>query len=125
MFCLEEKSKALNIGQGVIRSFFLTLGLLIIYAIITYFTKPNPKIDSVYFVAITALSVMYGAVYAVKQIQKKGWLVGLIVAILYMLIIYLVSAVNGRGFDISSFGVLRIALAIFVGTLSGMLGINI
>jgi putative membrane protein (TIGR04086 family) len=52
-------------------------------------------------------------------------MIGLIVAILYMLVIYLVSAVNGRGFDISSFGVLRISLAVFVGALSGMLGINI
>lgn len=122
---MRERNNVLSIGQGVIRSFFLTLILLIIYAAITYFTKPNPQIDAIYFVVITALSVMYGAIYSVKQIQRKGWLIGLIVAILYMLIIYLVSAVNGRGFDISSLGVLRISLAIFVGTLAGMLGINL
>jgi putative membrane protein (TIGR04086 family) len=122
---LYEKSKVLSIGQGVIRSFFLTLILLIIYAVITYFTKPNPKIDAVYFIVITALSVMYGSIYAVKQIQKKGWLIGLIVAIFYILIVYLVSAINGRGFDVSTYGVLRITLAAFVGTLSGMLGINL
>lgn len=120
-----EKSKVLSIGQGVIRSFFLTLILLIIYAVITYFTRPNPKIDAVYFIVITALSVMYGSIYAVKQIQKKGWLIGLIVAIFYILIVYLVSAINGRGFDVSTYGVLRITLAAFVGTLSGMLGINL
>jgi len=122
---LHEKNNVLCIGQGVLRSFSITLISLLAYAVITYFTKPNPKIDAIFFVVITALSVMYGSIYAVKHIQKKGWLVGLIVAMLYMLIVYLVSAVNGRGFDISSLGVLRIGLAMFVGVLSGMLGINI
>lgn len=122
---MEQKSNAIYIGQGVIRSFFMTLGLLIIYSVITYFTKPNPKVDTIYFVAITALSVMYGAIYAVKHIQSRGWLVGLIIAILYTIIIYLISVANGRGFDISTYGILRISLALLVGTLSGMLGINI
>lgn len=121
---MEKKNSALFIVQGVIRSFFLTLGLLVIYSIITYFTKPNAQIDSIYFVVITALSVMYGAIYAVKHIKSRGWLVGLLLAILYILIIYLISIINGRGYDISTYGMLRIALAIFVGTLSGMLGIN-
>lgn len=121
---MEKKNSALYIVQGVIRSFFLTLGLLVIYSIITYFTKPNPQIDSIYFVVITALSVMYGAIYAVKHIKSRGWLVGLLLAILYIIIIYLISIINGRGYDISTYGMLRIALAIFVGTLSGMLGIN-
>lgn len=122
---MHERNNVLCIGQGVLRSFSITLISLLAYAVITYFTKPNPKIDAIFFVIITALSVMYGSIYAVKHIQKKGWLVGLIVAMLYMLIVYLVSVVNGRGFDISSLGVLRIGLAMFVGVLSGMLGINI
>lgn len=122
---MHEKSNVIYIGQGVIRGFFLTLALLVVYAIATYFLKSNPKVDSVYFVVITAFSVMYGAIYSVKRIQKKGWLIGLIVGLIYMLVVFLVSAVNGRGFDISSYGVLRVVLAIFVGTLSGMLGINI
>ncbi|MFU0823675.1 TIGR04086 family membrane protein [Clostridium sp.] len=122
---MEEKGNIICIGQGVIRGFFLTLALLIVYSVVTYFVKSNPKIDSVYFVAITAFSVMYGSIYSVKKIQKRGWLIGLSVAIIYMLVVFLVSAINGRGFSISSYGILRIVLALFVGTLSGMLGINI
>lgn len=99
--------------------------LLVAYSIITYYLKSNPKIDSVYFVVITAFSVMYGTIYSVGKIQRKGWLIGLIVAILYILIVFLASAVNGRGFNITSYGILRMMLALFVGTLSGMLGVNI
>lgn len=122
---MESKENFISIGQGVIRGLILTLVLLVAYSIITYYLKSNPKIDSVYFVVITALSVMYGTIYSVKKIQRKGWLIGLIVAILYILIVFLVSALNGRGFHITSYGVLRMVLALFVGTLSGMLGVNI
>lgn len=122
---MDDKNNIIYIGQGVVRGFFLTLFLLIVYAVITYFTKVNSKVDSVFFVVITAFSVIYATLYSVKRINKKGWLIGLIVSILYILIVFLVSAVNGRGFSMSTYGILRIVLAIFVGTLSGMLGVNI
>ncbi|KGM97043.1 membrane protein [Clostridium novyi A str. 4552] len=121
---MENRGNAVYVGQGVLRGFFLTLTMLIIYSIVTYFTKFNSKVDSVFFVVVTALSVMYGTLYAVKKIKKKGWITGLLVSIFYILIVFLVSAINGRGFTISSLGILRMFLAIFVGTLSGMLGVN-
>ncbi|MCY6958582.1 TIGR04086 family membrane protein [Clostridium brassicae] len=120
-----DNSSIMPIGEGIVRSFFLTLGLLLIYAVITSFTDTNAKFDSVYKVVITALGVMYGTMYAVKKINKKGWLVGLVVALIYMIIIYLVSVLNGRGFALTNFSILRIVLALGVGTLSGMLGVNI
>ncbi|WMJ81267.1 TIGR04086 family membrane protein [Clostridium sp. MB40-C1] len=120
-----DNSNIMPIGEGVVRSFFLTLGLLLIYAVITSFIDTNAKFDSVYKVVITALGVMYGTMYAVKKINKRGWLVGLVVALIYMIIIYLVSVLNGRGFALTNFSILRIVLALGVGTLSGMLGVNL
>ncbi|MEL7597374.1 MAG: TIGR04086 family membrane protein [Clostridiaceae bacterium] len=122
---MENNSDLMRIGEGVIRSFFLTLSLLLIYAVITSFVDTNAKFDSIYKVVITALGVMYGAVYAARKINRRGWLIGLIVGLLYMIVIYLVSVVSGRGLVLSNFSILRIILAIIVGTLSGMLGINI
>lgn len=122
---MENNSDLMRIGEGVIRSFFLTLSLLLIYAVITSFVDTNAKFDSIYKVVITALGVMYGAVYAARKINRRGWLIGLIVGLLYMIVIYLVSIVSGRGLILSNFSILRIILAIIVGTLSGMLGINI
>ncbi|MCY6353920.1 TIGR04086 family membrane protein [Clostridium sp. ZS2-4] len=122
---MENNSDLLRIGEGVIRSFFFTLALLLIYAVITSFIDTNAKFDSIYKVVITALGVMYGAIYAAKKINRRGWLIGLIIGILYMIVIYLVSVLNGRGLALSHFSILRIILALVVGTLSGMLGINI
>ncbi|MCY6483618.1 TIGR04086 family membrane protein [Clostridium aestuarii] len=124
MLLLGEKGDIIYIGEGLVRGFFLTLVLLLVYAVATSFVNANTVVDSIYKVVITALGVMYGTVYAVKKIKRKGWLTGLIVALLYMLVIYVISVVNGRQFTISAYGILRIVLAIFVGILSGMLGIN-
>lgn len=113
------------IGQGIIRSFVLTLILLLIYAIITSFVDTNSKFDVVYKVIITALGVMYGAIYATKKINKRGWLVGLVVALLYIVILYFVSVLNGRELALNNFSILRMILALLVGMLSGMLGVNL
>lgn len=120
-----ENSKIMPISEGVVRSFFLTLILLLIYAVVTSFVDTNTKFDSAYKVVITALGVMYGTLYAVRKIRKRGWLIGLIIAFLYMLVIYILSVISGRGFTISSFSMIRIILALGVGALSGMLGVNI
>lgn len=122
---MENNSDLIRIGEGVVRSFFFTLALLLIYAVITSFIDTNAKFDSIYKVIITSLGVMYGAIYAARKINRRGWLIGLIVGILYMIVIYLVSVLSGRGLELSNFSILRIILAIVVGTLSGMLGINI
>lgn len=122
---MENNSDLIRIGEGVIRSFFLTLSLLLIYAVITSFVDTNAKFDSIYKVVITALGVMYGSIYAARKINRRGWLIGLIIGLLYMIVIYLVSVLSGRGLMLSNFSILRIVLAIVVGTLSGMLGINI
>lgn len=122
---MENNSDLIRIGEGVVRSFFITLALLLIYAVITSFVDTNAKFDSIYKVVITALGVMYGAIYSARKINRRGWLIGLIVGLLYMIVIYLVSVISGRGLALSNFSILRIILALVVGTLSGMLGINI
>lgn len=122
---MDVKKSTIYIGQGVLRGFLLTLILLIVYSCIAYFTMFNAQMNSVFFVIVTALSVMYGTLYSVKKIQKKGWIVGFGVSICYILTVFLISGVSGRGFNITSYEVLRMTLSILVGVLSGMLGVNI
>lgn len=119
-----KKRDLTYIGEGVLRGFFLTLFLVLIYSILCSYIDIKDIVTSVYIVVVTALSVMYGAIYAVKKIKCKGWLNGLIVACIYMLVIYIISLINGRPVDISYYGLLRIFLSLAVGMFSGMLGIN-
>ena len=63
--------------------------------------------------------------YAAKKAGEKGWLMGIIVAATYMLVLYLVKVVGGGSTAIGMREVVRTALALGIGALSGMLGINL
>ncbi|MEW9095131.1 MAG: TIGR04086 family membrane protein [Clostridiaceae bacterium] len=120
-----EKSSFLPIGDGILRSTILTVIFMLIYAVIMTFVDLSDKTNSVFYLVTTILSIMYGTVYAVRKINKKGWLTGIVIATLYMLIIYFVSIIAGNNLTLDNRMMIRFLLALGVGALSGMLGINI
>lgn len=114
-----------HIFKGLIKSFLFTIICVIIFSIITFFVPVSEGFRNIFILVITLLSVMYGSIYASKKTGHKGWLVGLILAFIYIIIVYLISGLVGRGLSLQFKDFLRIILALFVGLLSGMLGINI
>lgn len=122
---MENKSNYYYIATGVFRAFIISLIGILIYSIIITFKSLSENATCVYILVLSLLAIVYGAVYASKNIKNKGWLVGLIVAALYMAIIYGVSVVAGRDIALNMRDMLRIASAVLVGLLSGMLGVNI
>ena len=122
---MENKLKYSCAGEGVFRAAILTLIILVIYSIITTYIPASMKVTSVFYIVITLVSVLYGSVFAAKKAGEKGWLMGLMVAVTYMLVLYLVKVAGGGSTDIGMREVTRTALALGIGALSGMLGINL
>ena len=120
-----EKKDFVHIFEGVLRGFFLTLMLLIIYAIIVTYGNVGDSFKNVSLLVISMISVLYACIYASKKIGKKGYLVGLLVSLFYMLIVYIISVITGGSPSIGAASLIRLALCLFVGMLSGMLGINL
>ncbi|WBW99530.1 TIGR04086 family membrane protein [Oceanirhabdus sp. W0125-5] len=120
-----KKINYICVGQGAIRACVVTLILLIIFTGVTSIFGDNDSVKSVVYMIITCLSVLYGASYAARKAGKKGWIVGLLVAAIYSVCIYLASIGAGRESVFVMRDVVRFALALVVGTLSGMLGINL
>ncbi len=113
------------IVQGLLRAIIITVIMLLIFAVILTFKDIGEKISSIIYLLITILSIMYGTIYAVRKINKKGWLIGLVISIIYMTIIYIISIVSGNTLTFGTDRFIRIFLALILGVLSGMLGINI
>jgi putative membrane protein (TIGR04086 family) len=122
---VERSNHYLPAAEGVLRGFIITVVLLLIFAVILTFTEVNESISSLFYLITTLLSIMYGSIYAVRKIKRRGWLVGILVALLYLLVLYIVSVVSGNSSVIGTDRLMRISLALIVGTLSGMLGINL
>lgn len=126
-FFLRLKVKYVSISQGFLRAIMVTLMFLMIYTMFVSFTKIDipDKTYGVIFMAITLVSVLYGAGYASKKVEENGWLVGMIIGTLYILFIYLISMASMGKFTFCMSDLMRILLCVFAGTLSGMLGINV
>ncbi|AGY75501.1 TIGR04086 family membrane protein [Clostridium autoethanogenum] len=122
---MEKGSNYLSAVEGVLRGFIITVILLLIFAVIMTFIDIGSRVRYIFYVITNILSIMYGVIYAVRRIGKKGWLVGIGVTLLYLLILYVVSIISGNSAAISSYGVKRLLLDLIVGALSGMIAINL
>ncbi len=121
-----HKAIYVSVFEGVLRGFFLTLAILIVYAVIAHFIEVTEYITSIIIIVTTLLSVVLGAVYASSKTGKKGWLNGMLVAVIYFIILYLVAILSqSREAALTAKDLIRFALCIIVGILSGMLGINV
>lgn len=124
---MRARNKYSSIGLGVLRATILTIVFLIFYTLITSLSSRGMENSElgIGFLVITVISVLYGAAYAARSAGEKGWFVGMMVGLIYILLIYLVSIISGRESSLELKDIFRILLCIFAGTLSGMLGINL
>ncbi len=120
-----NKVKYSYAAEGVFRASILTLIVLVIYSVVTTYLPASLKVTSVFYIVLTLISVLYGAVFAAKKAGEKGWLMGILVAAAYMLILYLVKVFGGGSTAIGMREITRTVLALGIGALSGMLGINL
>ena len=77
------------------------------------------------YVIISLCSLSLGAIIGARKNEAKGWLVGFGVALGYYLVLFiLASSFNGE-ITFKLFDLTKLIIALAVGTLAGMLGINI
>lgn len=111
--------------KGLIKACIATLIAMIIFSIINFFFPASDNTRGIFILVVTLLSIMYGSIYAAKKSSRKGWIIGLILSFMYIMFFYVISVLAGRNTMLVYNDYIRIALALLVGTLSGMLGINI
>lgn len=122
---MEKNNSYLPAAEGVLRGFIITVVLLLIFAVVMTFIEVDEGASSMFYLITTLLSIMYGSIYAVRKIKRRGWLIGIIVTLLYLLILYIVSIISGNSSVIGTDRIMRFLLALIVGALSGMIGVNL
>lgn len=119
------KSYGVNIGKGMFRSLIATLILTIILAVVMSFIDFSVKSINLSYVIITCISLVMGATYASKRNGERGWLIGLLVGLGYYILLFIISSIFNGKVSFSMFDIYKFVMAMIVGILSGMLGINI
>lgn len=121
---MEHNVSGVNILKGLLRSVFVTLIGVFILSLIMMVKDVNLKALGVAWVIITCVSIFVGAVYSAKKNEEKGWLVGLIIGLVYYIILFLFTLILKEKASFVLYDFYRLLIALAVGLFSGMLGIN-
>ena len=114
-----------TIAKGVIISIICTLVLLFIFSIVLTYTNTNENTIPTVIIIITAISIFIGATLTAKAIKKNGIINGGIIALIYILLIYLGSSITSNtGFKLTMHSIIMIILSMAFGMIGGIIGVN-
>lgn len=114
-----------SIFKGLIASIIVTVICMIILSIAMTKFELSDKSYNIGYVAVTCLGLVIGAVIAAKITEKKGWLVGLLVGICFFGFLILLSFIVNGELVFTSTELYKLIGCIVVGTIAGMLGVNL
>lgn len=120
----ENGSNIKKLLLGSVISIVITLiGLLIYSCLLTYtgiFENTIPTVT----IIISAVSILIGSLIAMSKTKKNGIINGALVAIIYFLVIYLLSSIIERNFSLNFRSIIMITLCIITGAIGGIIGVN-
>ena len=125
MFLLNNGDTVKKIFNGIILALVVTFIAIFVLSILMIFIDISSEANVIVNVFITAVSVFLGTVYSARKISRKGWVVGLSVAVGYIACLFIIYAIFNGGVELNIKDLFRTIMALLVGIFSGMLGINI
>lgn len=109
--------------KALARGILLSVGLLLIAALIFFYTTLNEKyMDNIVWI-ITILGMCYGSIFGAHRIGTKGIIHGSAIGLIYIAVLGAMALLIQNGdFDMMSYIIMTI-MALIVGGLSGMIGV--
>lgn len=121
---MDKKNMLINVAKGSMVSIIITVILVIGLTVFMMFKELSGGTVNITMVVFTGIAIAIGAISATKKNGEKGWLVGLLVSILFFMVLYIISGIL-NGFDFKQYDLIRLVMAMCVGLVSGILGINL
>lgn len=112
-----------KIIKAVLLSLVISIILTVALSVVVYFADLSDRTISTLILIISALSVFLGAIILSKNIENRGLLNGLLLALAYFAILAGVSLLTG-GIAIDKSNILRLVSTLAGGIAGGVLGIN-
>ena len=122
---MEWKDYFNNVLKGVVGAVAVATILTAIYSLIMNFIDFSSGVDSAINVGLTSISLIFGTILAAKLYGRKGWLIGLLVGVLFYIALYAIGVLFGAEATLGLYDLIKFSLCALVGILSGMLGINL
>ena len=122
----DKESK--NIILILIKSLFLALIIslicIIIYAVVLSITPVSDNTMSIITQVITMISIVAASLYCSRKIKSKGWLYGIMLGIIFVLVIIPISMIWGQIPTFDKYFIAKLLMASLVGLIGGIIGVN-
>ncbi|NLM44078.1 MAG: TIGR04086 family membrane protein [Clostridiales bacterium] len=121
----DNKSRIILLIKSLFLALIISFACIIIYSIILSFTSVSDNTMSIITQAITMVSIVAAALYCGKKVKSKGWLYGMIVGILFVLLMIPISMMWGQTPVFDRYFAAKIIMGSLVGLIGGVIGVNI
>ena len=111
--------------KGLSFSLIFTLILFFLFAIILRFSNISDSIIPGIVLIVSIISILCGASICTKDAKSQGWLWGGSIGGVYALLLYIISSFALTGFSLTSTTIYLILGYILIGSIGGIIGINI
>lgn len=115
--------------KGIIKGFtiavVITLILLFLLSILMINLSLKEKSYFIFYKAITIAALVIGAAFAGKYSGSRGFIIGLIVGVMYSIFILITFGITKGNFNIQGYFLFEVLINIVVSGISGILGVNI
>lgn len=118
-----SKIKTILISVGA--AYLISLLLLLVLAVLVTYTSLNEDISAAAVGIIGAVSALAAGIIAAKNAQSRGYLHGMIAAVIYRILLSVAGELIYTGADFGLKFFLSLALSAVFGAIGGIIGINI
>ena len=107
--------------RGVLYALVLTLTAIFIFALIVRFLGISGDVIKPVVQIIKALSIFLGVFMALKSIERRAWMHGAILGLVYTVLVFFILSIIDSSFSITSGLLIEALFALAVGIASAML----
>ena len=122
---IENKGIVKIFVLNTIIEFVLTIIMLFILSLLLSMTDLEEKVIEPSIIGITTFAILIGSFNISRKVKNKGFFIGIIQGIIYMLVLYLLSSFVSMDFSLGLRSLTMIGLGIFGGAIGGIVGVNL
>lgn len=122
---MENSKYFKSVAKGTIGTLIFSFAGITVLSLLMTKIVFSKGIFNMLYVIISLCSLSLGAVMGAKRNESKGWLVGFGVALAYYFALFILSSIFSGELAFKLFDFIKLLIALTVGTLAGMLGINL
>ncbi len=112
------------IVKGAVTALGITLAALICFAVIITYTPLNEAYADTMVDIATYIAMAAGGFAAAKGTSGRGWLTGLLCAVIYVLLLWIAGSISNGGMYINGSIGTTAGVGMLCGAIGGIIGIN-